>query len=283
MGFLFAVCFATGVGLLFFGLLYDVRLPDPTSRLRALLDAAGVPLDARLFLLLCTAAGTVAGLVVFAVLEVPVLGIAAGLGCAWVPIARCRARCERAARERERAWPAVISQLADSLEAGLAFPAAVALAARAGPSALRDELALFHTRLRTSGIDAALDSLSAAGERMSDTVVRLLRAGLIDVPSGRIAPEFRKLAHLAGERFEAAEKARSRTEILRIQAAVFAFGPPGLLLAVSALQPKYLDVYKTFAGTLVGIFVGLVIVACYVLMRRLGRVSEPMRTAGVTR
>lgn len=282
MGFLFAVCFASGVGLLFFGLLYDVRLPDPTRRLRALLDAAGVPLDARLFLLLCVATGTVAGLVVFALLEVPVLGIAAALGCAWAPVARCRARCERAARERERAWPAVISQLADSLEAGLAFPAAVSLAARAGPSALRDELALFHTRLRTSGIDAALDGLGAAGERMSDTVAQLLRAGLVDVPSGRIAPEFRKLARLAAERFEAAEKAHSRTEILRVQAAVFAFGPPGLLLAVSALQPKYLDVYKTFAGTLVGIFVGLVIVACYVLMRRLGRVAEPRRTAGVT-
>jgi Flp pilus assembly protein TadB len=283
MGFLFAVCFASGVGLLFFGLLYDVRLPDPTSRLRALLDAAGVPLDARLFLLLCAAAGTVAGLVVFALLEVPVLGIAAGLGCAWTPIARCRARCERAKRERERAWPAVISQLADSLEAGLAFPAAVALAAHAGPSSLRDELALFHTRLRTSGIDAALEGLGTPGERMSDTVVRLLRAGLVDVPSGRIAPEFRKLARLAGERFEAAEKARSRTEILRAQAAVFSFGPPGLLLAVSALQPKYLDVYKTFAGTLVGIFVGFVIIACYVLMRRLGRVSEPGRTAEMAR
>lgn len=282
MGFLFAVCFASGIGLLFFGLLYDVRLPDPTSRLHALFDAASVPLDARLFLLLCVAAGTVAGLVVFAVLEVPVLGIAAGLGCAWAPIARCRRRCERAEHERERAWPAVISQLADSLEAGLAFPAAVALAAHAGPSALRDELALFHTRLRTSGIDVALDGLGAPGERMSETVVRLLRAGLVDVPSGRIAPEFRKLARLAGERFEAAEKARSRTEILRAQAAVFSFGPPGLLLAVSALQPKYLDVYKTFAGTLVGIFVGLVIVACYVLMRRLGRVSEPRRT-GMTR
>jgi Flp pilus assembly protein TadB len=283
MGFLFAVCFASGVGLLFFGLLYDVHLPDPTSRLRALLDAAGVSLDARLFLLLCAAAGTVAGLLVFTVLEVPVLGIAAGLGCAWVPIARCRASCERAERERERAWPAVISQLADSLEAGLAFPSAVALAAQAGPSALRDELALFHTRLRTSGIDAALDGLDTASERMSDTVVRLLQAGLVDVPSGRVAPEFRKLARLAGERFDAAEKGRSRREILRVQAAVFTFAPPGLLLAVSALQPKYLDAYKTFAGTLVGIFVGLVIVACYVMMRRLGRVSEPRRTARVTR
>jgi tight adherence protein B len=283
MSFLFAVCFASGVGLLFFGLFYDVRLPDPTGRLRVLLDSAGVHLDARLFLVLCVAAGTVVGLVVFAVLEVPVLGIAAGLGGAWAPIARCRARRERAADERERAWPAVISQLADSLEAGLAFPAAVSLAARTGPSALRDELALFHTRLHTSSMDAALDGLSATGERMSDTVALLLRAGLVDLPSGRIAPELRKLARLSAERFEATERARSRTEILRVQAAVFAFGPPGLLLAVSALQPKYLDVYKTPAGTLVGIFVGLVILSCYVLMRRLGRVPEPRRTIGVTR
>jgi Flp pilus assembly protein TadB len=283
MGFLFAVCFAGGIGLLLFGLLYDLRLPDPTSRLRALLDAAGVRFDARLFLLLCAVAGAGAGLLVYAILEVPVLAIAAGLGAGWAPIARCRARRERAARERERAWPAVISQLADSLEAGIAFPAAVALAARSGPSALREELALFHTRLRSSGMDAALDGLLGAGERMSDTVALVLRAGLVDLPSGRIAPELRKLALLSGERLEAAEKARSRTQMLRVQAAVFAVGPPGLLLAVSALQPKYLDVYKTLAGTLVGSFVGLVILGCYVLMRRLGRAPEPRRTIGAPR
>lgn len=278
MGLLLAVCFASGVGLLWFGLLYDVRLPDPTRRLQVLLDAADARLDPRLFALVCLASGALAGLIVVAILEVPVLGIAAGLGGAWAPIARLRARRERTARERERAWPAVISQLADSLEAGLAFPAAVGLAARSGPSALRGELALFHTRLRTSGVVAALDGLSATGDRTSDTIVLLLRAGLVDLPSGRLAPELRKLARLSGERFEAAEKARSRTQILRAQAAVFALGPPGLLLAVSALQPKYLDVYKTLAGTLVGAFVGLVIVACYVMMRRLGRVPEPMRT-----
>jgi tight adherence protein B len=280
MGLLLAVCFAAGVGCLWFGLLCDVQLPDATRRLRPLLSTAGVRVDARVFLLGCAIAGTVAGLLVWTVVEVPVLGIAAGLGGGWAPVAWCRARRERAKHERERAWPAVISQLADALEAGLAFPAAVALVARSGPRALRDEFALFHTRLRSSGVAAALDGLSATGDRTSDTAVLLLRAGLVDLPSGRLAPELRKLARLLNERFEAREKARSRVHALGVQAAVFALGPVGLLLAVGSLSPEYLDAFKTTAGTFVGIAGGLVIVVCYVLMRRWGRVPEPRRTAG---
>jgi Flp pilus assembly protein TadB len=110
--------------------------------------------------------------------------------------------------------------------------------------------------------------------------VLLLRAGLVDLPSGRLAPELRKLARLLNERFEAREKARSRVHALGVQAAVFALGPVGLLLAVGSLSPEYLDAFKTTAGTFVGIAGGLVIVVCYVLMRRWGRVPEPRRTAG---
>ena len=281
MGVLLALCFASGVGLLWFGLFCDVEhLPDPTRRLRALLGEAGVGIDARVFALGCATMGTLVGLAVALVLEVPVLGIAAGLGAAWAPISRCRARRGQAASERERAWPAVVGQLADALEAGLAFPAAVSLAARSGPNALREELALFNTRLRTSGMTAALDGLAAAGERTSDTVALLLRAGLVDLPSGRLAPELRKLAQLLGERFEAREQARSRVHLLEVQAAVFALGPVGLLLAVGALSPKTIDAYKTTSGTLVGLAGGLLILACYTLMRRMGRVPEPRRSGG---
>lgn len=279
MGFLLALCFAAGVGMLWFGLLYDVRLPDATGRFGVLLQAAGIGLDARVFVVCCAATGVLAGLVVSALVGVPVLGVVAGMAGAWAPVSWVRSKREQSLHERERAWPAVLSQLADSLEAGLAFPAAVALAARSGPEALREELAAFHTRLRTAGVAAALDGLAVAGERTADTVVLLLRAGLVDLPAGGLAPVLRELSDVLRTRFEAREKARSRAHSLQVEAAILALSPIVLLLLVGVASPTYLDAYKTPAGTIVGVLGGLLIFGCYLLMRRLGRVPEPRRTA----
>jgi tight adherence protein B len=280
MGLLLGACFASGVGLVWFGVLLDVRLPTATSGLTSLLDAAGVRLDGRAFALGCAAAGVVAGLIASALVDVPVLAVGAGIGGAWAPVAWVRARRERRGHERERAWPAVLSQLADALEAGLAFPAAVGLAAQSGPTALRGELATFHARLRSAGVPAALDGLAASGERTADTVVLLLRAGLVDLPAGGLAPVLRELSDVLAERFEAREKARSRAHSLQVEAAILALSPIVLLLLVGVASPAYLDAYKTAAGTLVGALGGLMIFGCYVAMRRLGRIPEPRRTGG---
>jgi tight adherence protein B len=280
MGLLLGFCFAAGVGLVWFGLLFDIRMPARTRRLEALLEAADVQLDARLFVLGCSTGGVLAGLIAAVVVDVPVLDVAAGAGAAWAPVGWVRTRRLSRVHERERAWPAVLSQLADALEAGLAFPAAVGLAAQSGPTVLRRELASFHARLRTAGVSAALDGLVASGERTADTVVLLLRAGLVDLPAGGLAPVLRELSDVLGERFEAREKARSRARSLQVEAAILALSPIVLLLLVGIASPTYLDAYKTAAGTLVGTLGGLMILGCYVAMRRLGRVPEPRRTGG---
>jgi tight adherence protein B len=181
-------------------------------------------------------------------------------------------------RERERAWPAALSQLADALEAGIAFPAAVALVAEIGPQALRPDLARFHTRLRTGGLAAAIEGLAAGGERTADTVALLLRAALLDLPAGGLAPVLRELAGVLTERLEGREKARSRASTLQLEAALLALSPVLLLLLVGAASPTYLEAYRTPGGTVVGVVGGLMIFGCYLLMRHLGRVPEPRRT-----
>jgi hypothetical protein len=50
-----------------------------------------------------------------------------------------------------------------------------------------------------------------------------------------------------------------------------------LLLLVGAASPGYLAAYRTAAGTAVAIAGGVAIFACYLLMRRLGRIPEPRR------
>lgn len=277
-GFLLGCCFAAGVALIWLGAIAGVRLPQPGGRLRGYLREAGLGVGPLAFALALLAAGALAGALAWSLAALPLLALLAALGGACAPLAWVGARRERRERERERAWPAALTQLADALEAGIAFPAAVALAGEAGPAPLRRDLAAFHARLRAGGLASAVEGLVAAGERTADTLASLLRAGLVELPAGGLAPILRELAGVLAERFEAREKARSRAASLRLEAAVLAASPAVLLLLVGLASPGYLDAYRSAGGTLVGALGALAILACYLAMRRLGRVPEPRRT-----
>ena len=143
-----------------------------------------------------------------------------------------------------------------TLEAGIAFPAAVALVAETGPAALRGDLARFHARLRGGGLVSAVDGLTEQGERTADTVAHPARS-LLELPAGGLAPVLRDLAGVLSERLEAREKARSRASSLQLEAAILALSPIVLLLLVGTASPAYLEAYRTPAGTLVGAIGGL--------------------------
>jgi tight adherence protein B len=275
-GFLLGLVFAGGVGLLWLDL---TRPGDGEGRtLRRLIAVYGGKLPPPRFIAVGFVGALVVGLLAWSLARIPALAALGALAGAYAPVALGLRRREAARRERERSWPAALAQLADALEAGIAFPAAVALVAAGGPEALRAELAAFHARLRAGGLAAAIAGLSAGGERTSDTVALLLRAGLLELPSGGLAPVLRELAEVLSERFEAREKARSRASTLRLEAAVLALSPIALLLLIGAASPGYLDAYRTAGGTVVAAVGAVVIFGCYLLMRRLGRVPEPRRT-----
>jgi tight adherence protein B len=279
IGAMLALCFAAGVGLLVVGLAREPQEIDVERwRERLFARRESMPLAALPLGGLSAVLALIAAVFVWSLVGVPVLGLAAAIAGAYAPVAWTRRAGERTRRERERAWPAALAQLSDALEAGIAFPAAVALLGDAGPVPLRVEFTSFQSRLRAAGLEAALDGLARAGERTSDTVALLLRAGLLELPAGRLAPLLRELSDVLGERFEAREKARTRASSLQVDAAVLALSPIVLLLLLGAASPGYLDAYRTTAGTLVATVGGALIFGCYLLMRRLGRVPEPRRT-----
>lgn len=279
IGLLLALCFAAGVGLLVVGLAREPRpveigaLSERLFARRESLPLAPAPLGG-----LSAGLALVAALLVWSLVGVPVLALAAAVAGAYLPLAWARRSAERARNERERAWPAALAQLADALEAGIAFPAAITLLGDAGPIPLRAEFTRFQARLRAAGLEAALEGLARAGERTSDTVALLLRAGLLELPAGRLAPLLRELSEMLAERFEAREKARNRASSLQVEAAVLALSPIVLLLLLGAAAPGYLNAYRTATGTIVATVGGGLIFGCYLLMRRLGRVPEPRRT-----
>jgi len=278
MGALLAVCFAAGVGLLVIGLARERPLEVASVSKQLFARRERSPLAPASLSGLSTVLALIAALIAWSLVGVPVLALAAAAAGGYAPLAWARRTAERARHERERAWPAALAQLADALEAGIAFPAAVALLGEAGPPPLRAEFTSFQARLRAAGLESALDGLARAGERTSDTVALLLRAGLLELPAGRLAPLLRELSEMLAERFEAREKARTRASSLQVEAAVLALSPIVLLLLLGAAAPGYLDAYKTAAGTIVATVGGAVIFGCYLLMRRLGRVPEPRRT-----
>jgi tight adherence protein B len=283
IGFLFALVFATGVGMVWFGAVVGVQVPAGhwagSARLRKLLADAGLAISPRVFLAGVAGCGVMVGFLAWLIVGVPAVVVAGVLGGSMAPVGWARSRREQRQRERERAWPAVLSQLADALEAGLAWPAAVALVARSGPVALRPTWTAFATRLRGTDLDMALAGLRDTGERTADSVALLLQAALVELPTGGLAPMLRELSTVLSERLEAREKARSRASTMHVEAAVLALSPIAILLLIGAASPGYLDAYRGLGGTIVLLLGGGLIFGCYLLMRRLGKVPEPQRTA----
>jgi tight adherence protein B len=278
-GFLLGVVFATGIALVFLHF-SGVRLPVPasTARLGAMLADADLPFSPAVAATAIGACGLLTGALVWWIVDVPAIVIAGVLGALAAPFAWLRARREKQRQEREKAWPAVLNQLADALEAGLAFPAAVALVADSGPIALRGDFSAFRAGLRGSDLASALDGLRRPGERTTDSVALLLRAALLDLPTGGLAPVLRELAGVLSERLEARERARTRTASLGLEAAILALSPIVILLLIGVSSPGFLAAYRTTAGTIVSLLCGGLIFGCYLLMRRLGRVPEPRST-----
>jgi tight adherence protein B len=268
-----ALLFAAGVGLVWFGALTD--LPGQAARrLRAATGAAASELALRVGLPALVLA-PVLGLITWDLLGVPALALLAAAGGAYVPVVVRRSRAERGRREREQGWPAALEQLADGLEAGLAFPAAVLFVAESGPSSLRGEFAEFYRSIREGELETGLNDLARAPERAAASAAAILRAAFVDLPTGGVAPVLRELARVLRDRWEARERARSRALSLHREAAILAVSPLVFVLLIGASSPGYLSAYRSAAGTLVSLIGALVIVGCYLAMRRLGRIPEP--------
>jgi tight adherence protein B len=210
-------------------------------------------------------------------LALPIVTLLAGAAGASLPFLLGRARVEREARECERAWGAALDQLADALESGLAFSAAAAFVGSSGPVQLRARFGLLAERIRRGELDEALEAVAAAPEQTARAVAALLRAALVELPTGGLAPLLRELARVSRERFETRERARVRALALRREASILAASPLCFLLLIGWSAPGYLDAYRSGAGTVVSLAGALAIGLCYLAMLRLGRIPEPGR------
>ena len=154
------------------------------------------------------AAALVGWALAWSLTTIPVLAIRGGFAGGYAPFVWRRRRNEQATRARSAPGrPRSRSSPTRSRPASPSRPRSRS-SARPGRSRCGAEFARFHARLRTDGLAAALDGLAATRERTADTVALLLRAGLLELPAGGLAPLLRELSVVLAERFEAREKAR---------------------------------------------------------------------------
>ena len=127
-------------------------------------------------LLLCLAAGLLAGLLSHLLTGWPLMDLAAGVGAAVVPLAWLRGRHARQRAAIQRALPEALDQLRDALASGLSMDRALHGLAEQGPQALRPYFARFRTEVGHLKFDTAVERLR---DRLADPVFDLVASALL--------------------------------------------------------------------------------------------------------
>ncbi|UDY22812.1 type II secretion system F family protein [Nocardioides sp. Kera G14] len=229
------------------------------------------------FVLLCSACGLIAGLVVELVSSTPPVALAFAIMAGYLPVVIVRGRALRRQREFAEVWPEAVDNLASGVRAGLSLPEALAGLADRGPEALRPAFAAFALDYQVSGRFG--DSLDRLKERLADPVGDRVVEGLRiarEVGGGELGRILRTLSGYLRE------DARTRSELEARQAwtvngARLAVAAPWIVLLLMAFQSDVITRYATAGGTIVLIVGGILCVVAYRAMMRIGRLPVERR------
>jgi tight adherence protein B len=255
--------------------------PDGTGssgRLRALLDAAGLPATSgRTVVLVCLACGVVAAVLLQVASRTPPVALAFGVLGGYLPLTVVRGRARRRQRELAEVWPEAVDNLASAVRAGMSLPEAVVGLARRGPDPLRPAFAGFAIDYQVTGRFAdSLDRLKARlADPVGDQVVESLRVAR-EVGGGDLGRLLRSLSAFLRD------DARTRAELESRQAwtvngARLAVAAPWLVLLMLCFQPTVIHRYASPAGVVVIAAGAACCLVAYRLMLRLGRLPEDRR------
>jgi tight adherence protein B len=257
----------------------EVRRPSRSlAPVRARLRQAGLgrvtPLT---FIVVSLVLGVVGGAVVFALVPVTSLAVAAGVVAVVVPSALVTVRARARRRATRVIWPDVVDHLVSAVRSGLALPDSVVTLARAGPAVTRPAFAEFETEYRATGnfglcIGQLKDRLA---DPVADRILETLRMSR-EVGGSELTTVLRNLA--AYLRQEAA--IRSEVEARQswvMNAARLGVAAPWIVLLLLASRPEAAAAYNTAAGAAL-VVIGLAVsVVAYRIMVAVGRIPDERR------
>lgn len=252
--------------------------PEPTSVLRARLDAAGLSrISVGVAVILTVLAGVVSGMLALALLPITVLAVAAAAAGAALPLVALSARARARRRALRAAWPDLVDHLVSGVRSGVALADAVGALAEVGPRETRVAFQTFADRAASAGrLDAVFDRLKAdLADPIADRVVETLRMAR-DVGGSELPSVLRALA--ASLRAEAAVRSEVEARQSWVRgAARLGVAAPWVVLLLLASRPEAAVAYNSPAGMAL-LLVGLVAcVVAYRAMVALGRLPDEPR------
>jgi tight adherence protein B len=202
----------------------------------------------------------------------PFLALAGPGAAAWA-VAHRRARYRRAV---ERGLPQIATAVADALAGGRSPRAALASAAGSvhGPPAA--ELARLRADLELGGSTA--EALRGLQARLRSPRVDAFAAALLSqqLGGGDLAGLLRRFAASAAERDRVAADARSATAQARFTGLLVVAMPTGAALFAELIEPGFVAaLLSNGASAALLAFAGVLQVAGFAAIRRLGRIEDP--------
>jgi len=272
-----------GVGLLLAwrsGTRAPRRRTDPRrpGRRAQLLSAAGLTgINAAQLVALQVALGVVVTVVVLLTTRTVTVSLVFGVFGFALPHAQVRRLAGKRRADLREVWPEVVDNLASAVRAGLSLPEALAALATRGPEVLRPPFARFAADHRSSGrFGPCLDRLKVdLADPVGDRIVETLRVAR-EVGGTDLGRVLRTLATFLREDARARAELETRQGWV-VQAARLAVAAPWAVLLLLATQSTTLAAYDSPAGTVLLVVGGVVCLAAYRLMLRIGRLPQDVR------
>ncbi|GAB2462850.1 tight adherence protein B [Conyzicola lurida] len=229
------------------------------------------------FLVVSALLAVAASAVVFTLVPVVALAIAAGIVALVLPFALVRSRARSRRRAARVVWPDVVDHLVSAVRSGLALPDSVVTLARAGPETTRSAFAAFEADYRATGNFSL--SLTQLKDRLADPVadrlIETLRMSR-EVGGSELTHVLRNLAvYLRNEAAIRSEVEARQSWV--VNAARLGVAAPWIVLLLLSTRPEAAAAYNTAAGAVL-VTAGLALsVVAYRIMIAVGRIPEQQR------
>ena len=284
-----AVGVALGVGLwlavesLFWG--SADATPAPLQRpsrvlgkVRSLLAEAGHPkVDPVVFLVTVLVLAAGVGVMVVAIVPIPVLSVLSSAAMMLAGFAYLRQQREARFHRLQQAWPGVIDHLRAGIRSGSDVTAAVMALPDTLPSEINRPVWEFRHNIRRGyDTDQALSELSSrlanpVGDRVCEVLRMAHEVGGTDLPTVLL-----QLQQSVRSDIAVREDARAAQSWIR-SAALLALCAPWIVLLVIGTREQTLTAYQSLEGTLILVVGAVVSVVAYRMMKSIGALPVASR------
>ncbi len=213
----------------------------PMARdLELLLYQAGLNWRVGFLVLLMLTTGAVAFALCAIFLHRPLVGIAFGVACAFIPYSWVKGKKSKRTHQFSEQLPDALDLMTSALRAGLSFPAALQLVAQESPEPLAQEFAVTFDE-QNLGLDIK-EALVNLTERVESVDLRFFVTAVIiqRETGGNLAEIMESIARIIRERFRILGDVKSRTAHGRMTGLILSVLPVALGLIIALIAPDYM-------------------------------------------